>query len=65
MSGPFGNVQRYLLRRPAAARLLVVVAIFLLWEIAARWWVDPIFLSPPSQVFTSLEIGRASCRERV
>ena len=48
-------VQAYLLRRPALARLLVVAALFLLWEAAARWWIDPIFLSPPSKVFTSLD----------
>jgi NitT/TauT family transport system permease protein len=48
-------VQRALLRRPGLARLLVVVALFLLWEIAARFWVDPIFLAPPSKVFA--EIG--------
>ena len=48
------TMQRALLRRPAVTRLLVVVGLFLFWEAAARWWVDPIFLSPPSKVFTSL-----------
>ncbi|MEX2036423.1 MAG: ABC transporter permease, partial [Xanthobacteraceae bacterium] len=32
----------------------VLAALFLLWELAARWWIDPDFLSPPSQVLASL-----------
>jgi NitT/TauT family transport system permease protein len=51
----FHGLRTYLLRRPAVARLLVIVAMFLFWEAAARWWVDPIFLSPPSKVFTALD----------
>lgn len=51
---PLGSIQRALLRRPGLARLLVVVGLFVLWEVAARWWIDPIFLSPPSDVLTSL-----------
>ena len=47
------RIKTILFRRPALARLLVVAALFLLWEIAARWWVDPIFLSPPSRVLTA------------
>jgi len=39
-----------LARRPWLARLVVIAALFGLWEIAARWFVDPLFLSPPSQV---------------
>jgi len=49
------GVQRFLYRRPGVTRLLVVIALFLLWEAAARWWVDPMFLSPPSRVFASLD----------
>jgi ABC-type nitrate/sulfonate/bicarbonate transport system permease component len=41
-------------RRPALARLLVLAGLLLFWEIAARWWIDPLFLSPPSQVLASL-----------
>lgn len=44
---------RFMLRRPGVARLGVVAALFLLWEAAARWWIDPMFLSPPSQVVVS------------
>ncbi len=43
------------LRHPGLARLCVVTALFALWEIAARWWIDPMFLSPPSRVFTALD----------
>ena len=53
--GSLGDLQRALLRRPWLARLLVIAALLLLWEAAARWWVDPIFLSPPSRVLASLD----------
>jgi ABC-type nitrate/sulfonate/bicarbonate transport system permease component len=49
------RIKKLLLCHPALARILVIIALFLLWEGAARWWVDPIFLSPPSQVLTSLD----------
>jgi NitT/TauT family transport system permease protein len=42
------------LTRPLAARIGVIVVLLCLWEIAARWLIDPMFLSPPSRVFTSL-----------
>ena len=43
------------LRRAWVARIGVVILLFILWEIAARWWVDPMFLSPPSRVLMSLQ----------
>jgi ABC-type nitrate/sulfonate/bicarbonate transport system permease component len=43
-----------LLRHPAIARLCVIVALFLVWEVAARFWIDPQFLSPPSRVVGGL-----------
>jgi len=43
-----------LLRRPGLARLVVVVALVALWEIAARTVVDPMFMAPPSEVLISL-----------
>jgi ABC-type nitrate/sulfonate/bicarbonate transport system permease component len=46
---------RQWLRRPLAARIGVIVLLFLFWEVAARWWVDPMFLSPPSRVLMSLQ----------
>ena len=35
--------------------LNVIAVLFGLWEMAGLWWVDPMFLSPPSSVFTSLQ----------
>ena len=45
---------RRALRRPWVARIAVVLLLLAFWEVAARWWVDPIFLSPPSRVFAAL-----------
>jgi len=35
---------------PAFGRLIVIAALLAIWEIAARRFVDPMFLAPPSQV---------------
>lgn len=43
-----------LLRRPAVARLGVIIVLFVIWEVSARWFVDPMFLSPPSRAISSL-----------
>jgi ABC-type nitrate/sulfonate/bicarbonate transport system permease component len=43
------------LRRAWVARIGVVILLFIFWEVAARWWVDPMFLSPPSRVLMSLQ----------
>ena len=48
------QLKHFLIRRPGLARFAVIVALFLFWEAAARWWVDGMFLSPPSRVFASL-----------
>jgi NitT/TauT family transport system permease protein len=48
------QLKHFFIRRPGLARFGVIVALFLLWEAAARWWIDPIFLSPPSKVVASL-----------
>jgi NitT/TauT family transport system permease protein len=48
------SIRAFLLRHPGVARLGVVILILLVWEIAARWLIDPLFISPPSRVFTSL-----------
>ncbi len=45
---------RRLSRHPGLARLAVVFVLFGAWEIAARWFVDPMFLSPPSRVIAAL-----------
>jgi ABC-type nitrate/sulfonate/bicarbonate transport system permease component len=47
--------QAFMLPRPGLARLGVIVILFGIWEIAARFYVDKMFLSPPSSVFTSLQ----------
>jgi ABC-type nitrate/sulfonate/bicarbonate transport system permease component len=44
----------FLLRHPGVVRLGVVLLMLLIWEIAARWFVDPLFLAPPSRVVASL-----------
>jgi ABC-type nitrate/sulfonate/bicarbonate transport system permease component len=49
------RIKAALTRHPALARLVVVAALFVFWEIAARWWVDPMFISPPSRVLASLD----------
>jgi NitT/TauT family transport system permease protein len=47
--------QAFMLPRPGLARLGVIALLFGIWEIAARFYVDKMFLSPPSSVFTSLQ----------
>jgi ABC-type nitrate/sulfonate/bicarbonate transport system permease component len=51
MNGP---LRPYLLRHPGVVRLAVIVLILIVWEIVARWFIDPLFISPPSKVFASL-----------
>ena len=48
------TTRRFLLRHPGVVRLGVVVVLLLGWEIAARFFMDPMFISPPSRVFASL-----------
>ena len=43
-------------RHPMLAQLTVIALFFLIWELAARFVVDKMFLSPPSRVYG--EIGR-------
>jgi ABC-type nitrate/sulfonate/bicarbonate transport system permease component len=43
-----------LLARPGLARLGVIAILFGIWEIAARFYVDKMFLAPPSRVFSLL-----------
>jgi NitT/TauT family transport system permease protein len=42
------------LARPGLARLAVIALMFAGWEIAARFYVDKMFLAPPSRVFALL-----------
>src|SRR5262245_38498585 len=48
------QIKRFLYRRPGLVRFAVVLALLLLWEIAARFWIAPMFLSPPSKVIANL-----------
>jgi NitT/TauT family transport system permease protein len=48
------SLRAELLRRPGLARLLVVLGLVVFWELAARFWVDPMFVAPPSRVLASL-----------
>jgi NitT/TauT family transport system permease protein len=50
-----GGFPALMRRHPGFARLGVVAALLLLWEIAARDFVDPMFLSPPSRVLGALD----------
>lgn len=45
---------RVLIRRLWLMRLVVIAGLLAFWEVAARRWVDPQFLSPPSRVLLSL-----------
>jgi ABC-type nitrate/sulfonate/bicarbonate transport system permease component len=46
--------KQFLLRHPGVVRLGAVIVLLIAWEIAARWFIDPLFISPPSKVFASL-----------
>jgi len=48
------RLKRWILARPGVTRLGVIALLFITWEVAARFFVDKIFLSPPSIVFTQL-----------
>lgn len=48
------NLRRISAPRPGYVRLAVIAVLFGMWEIAARFFVDPLFLSPPSRVLVSL-----------
>jgi len=42
------------LMSPGMARILVIVALVVLWEVGVRLYGDPLFLSPPSKVAVAL-----------
>jgi ABC-type nitrate/sulfonate/bicarbonate transport system permease component len=46
------RAQAVLVAWPGLARIAAIVLLFGIWEIAARFFVDRMFLSPPSRVFT-------------
>ncbi|HLH91529.1 MAG TPA: ABC transporter permease subunit [Xanthobacteraceae bacterium] len=41
-------------RSPMLARLRLIVVVFIIWEIAGRWLVDPLFFAPASRVAEDL-----------
>jgi ABC-type nitrate/sulfonate/bicarbonate transport system permease component len=47
-------LKSWLLQRPGATRLAVVVLLLAMWEIAARFFLDRDFISPPSLVLLAL-----------
>ena len=51
-----GPILRFMERHPRWSQLIVVLLFLAIWEIAARFFVDKMFLSPPSRVYS--EIGR-------
>lgn len=48
------KLRQFLLRHGGMVRLGVVALLLIAWEIAARWFIDPLFISPPSRVLLSL-----------
>jgi NitT/TauT family transport system permease protein len=46
--------RQFLLRHAGVVRLGAVALLLIAWEIAARWFIDPLFISPPSRVLLSL-----------
>jgi ABC-type nitrate/sulfonate/bicarbonate transport system permease component len=47
-------LKRWLLQRPGVTRLAVILLLLAIWEIAARFYLDRDFISPPSAVLMSL-----------
>jgi ABC-type nitrate/sulfonate/bicarbonate transport system permease component len=48
------KLRQFLLRHGGVVRLGAVALLLIVWEIAARWFIDPLFISPPSRVLLSL-----------
>jgi len=48
------ELRHFLLRHAGVVRLGAVALLLIVWEIAARWFIDPLFISPPSRVLLSL-----------
>ena len=46
---------RRVMASPIVARLGVILILLAIWEVAARWFVDPLFLAPPSWVVTAID----------
>jgi ABC-type nitrate/sulfonate/bicarbonate transport system permease component len=50
-AAPWRRAKAFLLARPGLARLAVIAMLFAIWEISARFFVDKMFLAPPSSVY--------------
>ena len=37
-----------------SAQVASIAVLLLIWEVAARWFIDPQFISPPSKVFVAI-----------
>src|SRR6185312_12398951 len=48
--GAAARLRDYLYANPAVVRGLLIVAALIAWEVVARLFVDPDFLSPPSSI---------------
>jgi len=48
------KLRQFLLRHGGVVRLGAVALLLIAWEVAARWFIDPLFISPPSRVLLSL-----------
>jgi NitT/TauT family transport system permease protein len=55
MTGP-RSIMGFMQKHPRWSQLMTLGLFFVIWEIAARFFVDKMFLSPPSRVYG--EIGR-------
>jgi len=52
--GGIGGARRRWRPRPAVARLAVIAILLAAWELSARLFGDPLFVSPPSRVLPAL-----------
>ncbi|HXS39935.1 MAG TPA: ABC transporter permease [Stellaceae bacterium] len=48
------NGRRGPIMSPGMARLVVIIALLVIWEVGARLYADPLFLCPPSQAVVAL-----------
>jgi ABC-type nitrate/sulfonate/bicarbonate transport system permease component len=54
ISAPPSGLRETMRRRPGVVRLVVFLAVVVLWEIAGHTILDPHFLSPPSAIFQAM-----------
>lgn len=53
---PFSRRIGQFLARPGMGRISVIVVLLLLWEAAGRWWLDPLFVAPPTRVIAQFGV---------